>query len=289
MLMNYSVVKNMNDIGKIAISVLTKGYSDISQYQMLIDRNNAIFDKIVNGSKYDFDLIIFHEGNITNEHQTYISSKSNSPIIFKDIRYSGNGNAFNSDRNIINAELCPPNSLSSWFELGYKHMCYFWSIDLFDYLSEYKYVIRIDEDVVVTKFDESVLNKIVNDNIKFAAPLFCYYNGKLDDPDVMVGLQKLTEDFYEKYNHHPDISFDDILGCYTNFMILDLDYFRNHNLVQSYLKDVSECNCIYSNRWGDASIWGIIVQALIDEPYYTMDTVQYYHGSHNRYVNLSEY
>lgn len=278
----------MYNVGKIAISVLTKGYDDVQHYQMLIDRNNAIFNKIVNGSKYDFDLIIFHEGNITNEHQSYIASKSNLPLKFRDVRECGNGKAFSQDRNILNTELCPPNKLSSWFQLGYKHMCYFWSIDLFDYLSEYIYVIRIDEDVVVTKFDDSVLDNIVSGDIKFGAPLFCYYNGKLDDPDVMIGLQKLTEDFYEKYNHKPPIKFDDILGCYTNFMILNLDYFKNNNLVQSYLKDVSDCNCIYSNRWGDASIWGIIVQALVDEPYYLLDMVEYYHGSHNRYVNKNE-
>ena len=279
---------DINKIEKIAVSVLTKGYDNINAYQMLIDRNNTIFNKIVNGSKYNFDLIIFHEGNITDEHQKYISSKSILPIVFKDVRECGNKKAFHSSRDLVNTELCPPTPRSSWFALGYKHMCYFWSIDLFDYLSEYKYIMRIDEDVLVTKFDDSVLDKIINDDIKFGAPLFCYYEGKLDGPDVMVGLQKLTEDFYEKHNHIPPMPFDDILGCYTNFMVLNLDYFRNHKLVQAYLKEVDECNCIYSNRWGDASIWGIIVQALVDEPYYLLDMVEYYHGSHDRYVNKKE-
>lgn len=279
---------DINKIGKIAIAVLTKGYNNVNEYQKLIDRNNAIYDKMVDGSKYNFDLIIFHEGNITPEHQNYISSKSILPLMFRDVKEYGNGKAFHPSRDIINMDLCPPTPRSSWFELGYKHMCYFWSIDLFDYLSEYEYIIRVDEDVLVTKFDDSVLDKMIGDDIKFGAPLFCYYEGKLDGPDVMVGLQKLTEDFYEKHNHIPPMPFDDILGCYTNFMILNLNYFRNNKLVQDYLKEVDECNCIYSNRWGDASIWGIIVHVLIDNPFCVLDTVEYYHGSHNLYVNRKE-
>ena len=104
----------------------------------------------------------------------------------------------------------------------------------------------------------------------------------------MVGLQKLTEDFYAKNNYTPPMPFDDIMCCYTNFMILNLHHFKNNNFVQSYLKDVSDCNCIYSNRWGDASIWGIIAQVLMEEPYYHLDMVEYYHGSHDRYVNKKE-
>ena len=115
---------------KIAIAVLTKGYDDIRQYQMLIDRNNSIFDKIVSHSKYQFDMLIFHEGNITTEHQEYIASQSKLPLLFKNVKEHGNCSAFDDTRNKLNMELCPPTGLSSWFSLGYKHMCHFWSIEV---------------------------------------------------------------------------------------------------------------------------------------------------------------
>jgi hypothetical protein len=284
MLNKYAVNDNMGS--KIAISVLTKGYADVNKYQMLIDRNNSIFDKIVENSNYEFDVIIFHEGNISSNHQSYISSKSKLPLIFKDVTKCGNGKAFNPNNDKVNMELCPPTKLSSWFSLGYKHMCHFWAIDLFEYLSDYKYTIRIDEDVLIHKFDSDILDKIINEKIKLAVPLVCFYKtGHLDDPDVMVGLQKLTEEFYHKNNFNPNIEFKDIMGCYTNFMVIDLEHFRNNKLVQSFLQDVEDSHGIYSNRWGDASTWGIIAHALMDEPVCILDTVEYYHGSHHLHVN----
>lgn len=275
----------MNHKNKIAISVLTKGYQDIKQYQMLINRNNSISEKIINNSDFEFDILIFHEGNITEEHQNYISSKSKIPLIFKDVKKSGNMSAFDDNKNKVNMELCPPTALSSWFSLGYKHMCHFWAIDLFDYHSEYKYVMRIDEDVLVQNFENNIIHKIITEDIKLATPHVCYYNGHLDDPDVMVGLQKLTEDFYQKNNINPKIKFTDILGVYTNFVILNVEYFKNNKLVQLFLEDVEHSHGIYSNRWGDASTWGIIGYTLIHEPIYILDNVQYYHASHDRHVN----
>ena len=50
------------------------------------------------------------------------------------------------------AEIVVTTIQSISFPLGYKHMCHFWSMDFLDYLSDYKYIIRIDEDCFVTKF-----------------------------------------------------------------------------------------------------------------------------------------
>lgn len=275
----------MNDSNKIAVAVLTKGYQNVRDYQMLIDRNNSIFDKMVNGSKYDFDIIIFHEGNITVEHQQYISSQSKLPLIFRDVKESGNRSAFDDTKNKVNLELCPPTNLSSWFSLGYKHMCHFWSIDFFKYLEDYTYVIRADEDVILNTFNDSILENIITNDVKFATPLVCYYNGKLDDPDVMIGMQELTENFCKDNNIKPKMEFEKIMGAYTNFMIVNLDYFKTNKLIQSFLNRIENSHGIYSNRWGDASIWGIIIYWLIDEQFSILDGVEYYHASHDRYVN----
>jgi len=47
---------------------LTRGYSIITQYKQLIDRNKILENTIISNTDY----IIFHEGNIPPEHQTYI-------------------------------------------------------------------------------------------------------------------------------------------------------------------------------------------------------------------------
>ena len=57
---------------KSAIVVLTRGYANITQYHFLIKRNLAIAKHI--GIMHETDILIFHEGNITQTHQQYISS-----------------------------------------------------------------------------------------------------------------------------------------------------------------------------------------------------------------------
>lgn len=272
----------MNKNNKIGIIVLTKGYDDIENYQTLIDRNNSIFENLVSKSNHSFENIIFHEGNIPTEHQEYISSKSLIPLIFRNVKDSASRSAFNDSKNQINNVLCPPTELSNRFPLGYKHMCHFWAIDLFDYLEEYQYIIRIDEDVIVHEFPPEVIDAVIDNDIKFAVPFMCNF---LDDPNVIVGMEKLLNDFCNKNNFNPHTKFKNILGPNTNFMILNIEYFRNHKLVQSFLEEIDNSHGIYSNRWGDAVTWGIIIYALIDEPMYVLDMIEYYHGSHGHHIN----
>ncbi len=272
----------MKTSDKIGIIVLTKGYDNLQDYQMLIDRNDSIFEKIINVSDQIFETVIFHEGNIVKEHQEYISSKSNMPLIFRNVKECGNKSAFDDSKNLINYELCPPTEISSRFPVGYKHMCHFWAIDLFDYLKEYEYIIRIDEDVIIHEIHPELITTIKENDIKFAVP---FIHHLLDDPSVIVGIETLFDDFCKKNDFKPLTKFKNILGPNTNFMFLNLKYFANNTRVQSFLEMIEKSDGIYSNRWGDAVIWGIIIYALMDEPMYVLDMIEYYHGSHGHHVN----
>ena len=130
---------------KNAIVVLTKGYNKLENYNQLCSRNKHIVDNLLKYTNYgeSIDLIIFHEGNITDEHQEYIKKFTpEHSLIFYDIKKTEPKNAFDDNKNIINNELCPPTHLSNAFKIGYKHMCHFWSIDFLSYLKEYKYVFQ---------------------------------------------------------------------------------------------------------------------------------------------------
>lgn len=275
-------IKLNKDKEKIAISVLTKGYKDIKEYETLIIRNNFIYDNIISKSHLDFDMVIFHEGNITEKHQKHISKQSKSKLIFRDIKQYATKSAFDDSKNIRNMELCPPNSLSERFPLGYKHMCHFWSIDIFDYLPEYQYTIRIDEDCHVDRIDPEVFNSIISQNIKFAVPHICPV---LDDPNVIVGLEQLLNKFCEDNNITLPIEYKKIKAPNTNFMVFDLKFFKQHKIVQKFLSEIEKSHGIYSNRWGDAPIWGIILYALANIDFYELKGIGYLHGSHNHYVN----
>ncbi len=269
---------------KIAIAVLTKGYENNDSYSMLIKRNNYIYDNIISKSSLEFDNVIFHEGNITPEQQDYISTNSKCKLIFRNVKE--HGPAFDDSKNLVNTELCPPTELSATFPLGYKHMCHFWSIDFFNYLLDYQYVIRIDEDCFVDRIDISTISNIVDTNIKFAVPLIC---DSLDHPHVIMGLDKLLAEYLKKNNIQSPVEYSDIRSPNTNFMVIDLDFFRNHKIVQGFLSEIDSCHGIYSNRWGDAPIWGIILYALSGVDFYELSDTGYLHGSHNHYVNPEQY
>jgi hypothetical protein len=269
-------------MNKIAITVLTRGYQNLSQYNSLIKRNILIYENVINKSHFDFDMIIFHEGNIPESHQLYISENSKQTLIFRNIKEHGNKKAFDDNKNIINNDLCPPNFLSSNFSLGYKHMCHFWSIDFLEYLKDYKFIIRIDEDCFINKFDINILNEMNEKEIHFISPKF---QGQ-DDSRVIVGLEKVLNEFLIETNILPYKTFSDIKCPYTNFMIVNIEFLRNNNVIGEILKKIDLSHGIYSNRWGDLPIWGMILSTLVDEKHYgECNTISYYHDSHNTQIN----
>jgi len=84
-----------NKIG--AIAVLTRGYQNLQQYNTLIQRNISIAKNIGNILN-SIDILIFHEGNILDTHQQYIS-KGTPLLNLKFICIKEH--AFNDDKKTI--------------------------------------------------------------------------------------------------------------------------------------------------------------------------------------------
>ena len=267
---------------KNAIVLLTKGYNNLSMYNRLIARNNLIYEKII--SKIDteyiknIDIIIFHEGNINDSDKEYIQNGTPKIILnFINIKETFPKTAFDDKKNIINYELCPPTKLSNSFSLGYKHMCHFWSIDFLEYLKDYKYIMRIDEDCLLDKFDINIFNIMQEKNLVYISPFF----QKQDNSDVIIGLDKLLNNFINLNNIIPYKNFSDINCPYTNLMIIDIEYFNNHIITKKFLEYVEFSNGIYSNRWGDLPIWGVILSIFIDPNLYSnYIDISYIHDVH---------
>lgn len=277
-----SLTKNVyesNINNKNAIVVLTRGYKNNQDYISLIDRNNAIYEvyykKLSNPE--NMDIIIFHEGNITNQQQSYIQSETpNLPLQFIAIKFYNN--------TTIN-EKCPQIGWANAFNMGYKNMCYFWSIDFLKYLKDYEYIIRIDEDCIIRKLDSNILNEYSDNNIIFACASD-HIGGNIDEPDVIIGMIDLFKEFIEKNEITPYSSYNEIRCPYTNVMIVNVPFFNNNEIVMSILKEIELSNCIFSNRWGDLPIWGCILSLLVDDKYYLKDTdITYNHGSHGQDIN----
>lgn len=267
---------------KNAIVVLTRGYENENFYKSLIVRNKNIKKHIIDSVSYEFDFIIFHEGNISQKQQDFIKSFTPEiPISFINVK-SGIPKLFGTPIKTLNVDLCPPTSLSNSFPLGYKHMCHFWSVDFLDLLKNYKYVIRIDEDCIVEEFDKNIINEIENNKILFASPMF---QGQ-DEPMVIKGLDIFRKKYCSEKGIDIVTPFEKIKCPYTNFMIIDVENIINNKIIMEFISEIDKCGCIYSNRWGDLPIWGVILDTFLKkDEYKEFKNIKYYHGSHNIIVN----
>jgi hypothetical protein len=255
-----------------AIIVLTRGYSNITQYHFLIKRNIAIAKCI--GNMKDADILIFHEGNITSSHQKHISSFTPQlKLFFICIKE----HAFKKEKQQISM-YAPTRT----FPINYRHMCSFWFVDFWKYVEEYDMILRIDEDCIID-FHIPDIFEILQDKTAI------YGAWTRDQPFVTQGLNQFTQLFLQEQlkakastitipPHHPS-------GPYTNVFALNLPPLRENKLLQEYIKQVEASNHIYMFRWGDLPLWGEVLFYMCDpNSYCKTDKIKYFHGSHNTYV-----
>lgn len=259
-----------------AVVALTRGYKDVSSYDALINRNRAIYEHV--HMRDGFDVLVFHEGNITKEQQSYIQSMTEyMPITFVDIHDTKSA-AFNMDVVPSTSQHTYETTLSKSFPIGYKHMCHFWFIDFLKCCSSYNYVVRIDEDCVVTHFPQDVVDDMNIKGVRFVTPS---YNNGPDDADVTVGLNDLYNTLGTDL-----LPFKSLKLPYTNVFVIDVQFFLNHTLYNSFATIVDESGGIYVNRWGDLPLWGIVTNTLLTKQEYLLSKdIKYYHGSHHMHVN----
>ena len=257
---------------KSCIAVLTRGYEDESQYSMLIKRNRHIANNLNNKL---IDILIFHEGNINENHQLYI--KKHTPkltLIFINIL----NNAFKKEKENIQAG----TDFGSCWPMGYKHMCSFWFIDLWNFVQEYDILLRIDEDCYVNCNIDNILLKLNN------CTFICGETSQ-DMAMAVVGLNEFTIDFINKNKCNFDFKkFDDRLpeGPYTNLIGISLNSVRENALFIKYVEEIDSSGMIYRRRWGDLPLWGEVIYYIFGEDTMIIDTdIKYFHESHNKNVN----
>jgi len=269
-------VSNSNPTNKqkIAVTVLTRGYQNLYQYNTLIKRNVYIENNI--GSLQGIDIVIFHEGNISEPHQKYISKFTPTlNLIFICIKE----HAFKKSKREIS--IFEPTSS---FGLNYRHMCSFWFVDFWHYVKEYDLIIRIDEDCTI-EFNIPELFYVLQSKAAI-------YGAWTRDQDFVThGLNKFTQRFIkETTNTNPKLqSKTQIIphrpsGPYTNVFGLNLKRLRENVLLQKYIEKVKAMDYIYIFRWGDLPLWGEALYYFCPNNYMKYDRIKYFHGSHNFHV-----
>jgi len=241
-----------------AVVILTRGYKELSKYKDLIKRNVSISKNLINKN---IDIIIFHEGNITDNQQIYISKFTPElNIIFKNVEFLNKNVVFDKD--------------TVRFNIGYRHMCSFWFVDFWNYVENYEYILRIDEDCIINFNIDSIFQKMEN---KVAV-----YGKWVKDADyVTKKLNKFTLNFLQKsaFPRRPS-------GPYTNVIGFNLTLLRENELLKKYIDKVKESDNIYIYRWGDLSLWGEVLSYFYNSSQHSnTNEIKYYHGSHNTSIN----
>lgn len=256
---------------KSCVAVLTRGYTTIPEYDCLIKRNEHIAAHLTDKS---IDVLIFHEGNILPTHQSHIMRQTpNLKIRFIDVVERSGGSAFNPEKAMI------PDETRYAFPLGYRHMCSFWFVDFWKIVTEYDYLLRIDEDCYVEFPLDSIFDKLQNTALVFGRTY-------IDDAFVTVGLNDFTREFLNR--NRPDKTFAARLpeGPYTNVFGVALHRLRNNAALKQYVDEIDRSNMIYKRRWGDLPLWGEAIHYIIGADNVVVDgALRYYHASHGMHVN----
>jgi len=245
------------------VAVLTRGYAEAEKYNLLIKRNQHVSRHLNDKST---DILLFHEGNITQEHQVFIQSQTPElKLQFVDV-------PFPESKKAVPVEEAPE------FGLGYRHMCSFWFIHCFKALAKYAAVVRIDEDCFV----DSNIDQLFLHLQKYT---FVCGATAADHAFVTRGLNAFTLAFLKR---HSRLHFKPKApsGPYTNLFGMALDRIRANPAFQSYALEVERSDMIYRRRWGDLPLWGEAIFYLFGQDSLKIDsTLSYYHESHEKYVN----
>jgi hypothetical protein len=258
----------MSNSKKKCIAVLTRGYANLNEYDTLIKRNKHIESNLKDKK---IELLFFHEGNITPHHQEHI--KAETPHLNMHFINVNNGNAFKKEKEQI--EISEETKDAGY---GYRHMCSFWFVDFWNFLGDYDFMIRIDEDCFI-EFDIDNLFDELNSHIFISGKL------EIDQDYVTRGLSDFTLEFMKR---NMDINYNSVYpprGPYTNLFAINLPMIKQNSILKKYILAVDESNNIYSRRWGDLPLWGQAIDNIFGSTALCIKKLRYYHGSHFLLVN----
>ena len=256
------LVRSQND--HRAVVVLTRGYETVGGYEELIQRNQMLEKHFIPNAT---SFIIFHEGNIGVNHQNYIQSKTSIPLQFMNVSES-----FVTEQTM---EFYAPSKRYGdiQFGLGYRNMCNFWFCEFWNYLPNYKQIVRIDADC---KFESNYhqMFELLDTNVAV------YGLWESDFEFVTHGLRNFSVNFLKKHSVNVNESVPwSPSGPYTNVVGLNLDLLRQNSLLKEYISAVKESNNIYIYRWGDLPLWGEALKYFYDDHQHTVSTnISYFHG-----------
>lgn len=253
---------------KAAIVILTRGYPQKEWYGKLIQRNAHIYEHFNKHLKQQYPLVIFHEGNIPEDHQKFIIENGKN----SDVRF------VNVSTHFQWPSYCNPDLMKDpGFYHGYRIMCAFNSVHIWNYCKEFDYIFRIDEDTLIDHLSYDIFEYMESHDLDYMVGRFCEETHTLTNTTIPSFAESISNEKWKV----SDYDQTELWVPYTNLYVARTKFFLQ-NEVQSFLNKLIENPDFFYNRWGDHVVSGIVLKAFSSkEKIKIIPNFTYYHGSHH--------
>jgi hypothetical protein len=196
-------------------------------------------------TRYKYPIYILCE-NYDDEDKKYIVNMFGAlQITFEDLHPTV-PEYLNEHEIIDNINRKP---VAHWRNMGYRHMCKFFAVDIFAHpvISKYKYYMRIDDDSVIDSSIYLDVFKLMN----FSNLDYVYRVIQRRDCDVCnEGMNAFFASLGCDFDYNRDMM------PFNNFHIMRVDAMKGRDILQNKMIP----RYIYNKRWGDAPLHGAYIK-----------------------------
>lgn len=251
-----------------AIVLLTRGYPHVEWYEKLIKRNAYIYENFNKNLETQYPLVIFHEGNISQEHQNFILQYERNA----DVRFIDISSHFRWPASI------PLSSVKDHaFHPGYRLMCAFNCFHIWNYVKDFDYIMRVDEDCLIGELKYDIFKHMEENSMHYLVSRFSEETHPLTNETLPPVAHSLLGDKWavSDYDQH------NLWVPYTNLYVAKTALFLQPD-VQEFLLKLTSDERFLTHRWGDHVTMGIILKAFSKpEKVSHIHNFIFYHGSHH--------
>jgi hypothetical protein len=253
------------------IVCLTRGYRDARGYDQLIARNRSIFGTINQHRANQYPLVIWHEGNISAEHQRHIlANEANRDVRFVDISV-----VFRAPEWVV-------GGVPEHWTIGYRLMCRFHMYHVWQFTKHFDYVMRVDEDCILGSTAVDPIEWLAANGNDFATGAFV--------PETHALTNHTLPRFINEYMKmlHPTARAGDFYNQvfpYTNLYVTRTSFWLQDHIQRFLYAVISEPDSIRF-RWGDLPVLGVVLNAFAPaDRVAVIPGLVYAHSSHRTTVS----
>ncbi len=235
------------------------------------------------------DVVVFHEKKFISKIPDLIKKFPNISFKFFEIQFNLPKYPPNIMENIPEYFPHPTHGSGpiAWghpgFSLGYRHMCNFFSGELYQQvgLNDYDYYMRLDTDSYILK----KVTYNVFDMMRHHDAIYGFIGAavQIDNSKVVEGLWEYCKKFSDLSEHVKDklkiLNIPSGKMYYNNFEIGKISWFKGSSY-RAFYEYIKESGGIYTKRWGDAPIRYLGINLLLtDCKLIDINNIAYQHGA----------